>query len=335
MKPEISIIVPIYNVEKYLTECLNSILDQTFRNFELILINDGSTDCSGIICDEFAGNDSRIRVIHKDYSGVSSARNTGVAIAKGNYIGFVDSDDRIDKDMYKRLFELSRDTGSDIVVCKLGREIEGRIINNYSKDFVLEMDHINGLKELFKGYLFRFSLCNKLFKRSCFENIKFPEGRIHEDLATTYKLFANATKSVFTDYVGYIYIKRENSILTSNYHEKRLEAFIAWDEILSYMIEHYPELSDYYFASFVYAIIDHVHFIFDQVESTIEQKKYVLTLQKYVRKYFNKSLRNRRVSLKYKCLIFLLNLNPTLLSLFIGMGKILKSQLLKVEIGKA
>lgn len=108
MKPEISIIVPIYNVEKYLPKCIESILSQTFTNFELILVNDGSKDRSGIICDEYASKDNRIKVIHKENGGVSSARNSGVDLASGKYIGFVDPDDYIKKDMYERLHYLCK-----------------------------------------------------------------------------------------------------------------------------------------------------------------------------------------------------------------------------------
>ena len=120
-RPIISIIVPVYNVESYLERCINSILNQTFKNFELILVDDGSTDKSGEICDSFAGYDKRIRVIHKKNGGLSSARNVGLDVSIGKYIGFVDSDDWIDEFMYEKLYRNMIKTKSDIVICNFSR----------------------------------------------------------------------------------------------------------------------------------------------------------------------------------------------------------------------
>ncbi|MBO0958844.1 glycosyltransferase, partial [Neobacillus sp. MM2021_6] len=255
MKPEISIIVPVYNIEHYLRECVDSILSQTFTNFEVILVNDGSSDNSGDICKEYAKLDGRVKVINQINKGVSAARNAGIKIAQGAYIGFVDGDDYIDNKMYQELYSLCEESKSDISICKLGREINGKLINKSQDCFKKEMDNKEAMRELFKGVLYRFSLCNKLFRRKCFEDIHFPEGRIHEDLSTTYKLFANANKAVYTNNIGYIYVKRENSILTTRFNEKRLDAFKGWDEILEFMNESYPELSDEFISCFVYGCI--------------------------------------------------------------------------------
>lgn len=136
MNPIISIIVPVYNVEPYLESCIDSILAQSFSDIEVILVNDGSEDRSGVICDQYLSRDDRVRVIHKPYGGVSSARNVGLQSAKGQFIGFVDGDDRIEKDMYKTLYELCMETNSDISICKLGREIDGKLINKSSEGLV-------------------------------------------------------------------------------------------------------------------------------------------------------------------------------------------------------
>lgn len=310
MKPAISIIVPVYNVELYIRECLDSILTQTFRNFEVILVNDGSTDQSAEICDEYAQKDTRVKVVNKKYGGVSSSRNVGVKLAQGNYIGFVDSDDRIDENMYKELYELCIHTNSDISICKLGREINGELINKIEEELIKkEMSNTEAMRELFKGILYRFSLCNKLFRKSCFEDITFPEGRIHEDLSTTYKIFANCNRAIFTNYIGYIYVKRENSILTKKFDEKRLDAFIGWGEILPFMSSKYPQLSREFLSCFVYGCVDNVNYILNQVENLDDQKKYLRSIQLQVRKYFRKILTNKILSIKYKYLIALLNYN--------------------------
>ncbi|MFT4412579.1 glycosyltransferase family 2 protein [Fredinandcohnia humi] len=324
MEPVVSIIVPIYNVEKYLKSCIESILTQTLTDIEVILVNDGSTDGSGKICDEYAASDTRVKVIHKEYGGVSSARNVGVKTAKGEYIGFVDSDDRINKEMYRELYHLCKDTHSDISICFLGREINGKLINQHSnKIYTQIMDNEEAMRQLFKGVLYRFSLCNKLFKKSCFENIIFPEERIHEDLATTYKLFANAQKVIYTNYIGYIYIKRENSILTSRFNKKRLEAFVGWNEILPFMSNKYPQLSETVFSSFGFWCVDNVYYILNQVENKEDRNYYLDMIQKYVRQYYKEIIKINSLSFFYKYLITLLNYNTRLLILSNNMKKLL------------
>jgi glycosyltransferase involved in cell wall biosynthesis len=313
MSPAISIIVPVFNVEAFLEDCINSILAQSFENFELILVNDGSTDLSGEICNEFSRIDKRVKVIHKEYGGVSSARNVGVQLAQGEYIGFVDSDDRIDKEMYKELYQLCNDTSSDISICQLGREINGKLVNSHEEKYSLEMDHVEALRQLFKGNLYRFSLCNKLFKKNCFENVQFPEGRIHEDLATTYKLFVNSRKAIFTNYIGYIYVKRENSILTSLFNERRLDAFLGWDEILRFVHERYPNLSNVVICTFAFGTVDNIHYILKQVEHKKDKGNYLKNIQPLVRKYFSKILHNKYLSLKYKLTLSMLIVNRNLL----------------------
>ncbi len=324
MKPKISIIVPIYNLEPYLNGCIDSILSQSFSDFELLLINDGSTDGSGSICDEYADNDNRVKVIHKEYGGVSSARNTGINAATGEYIGFVDGDDYIEAKMYSNLYALSSKTNSDIAICKLGRVVNGTLINSGEEEFVKELNHVESMNELFKGALYRFSLCNKLFKRSCFDKIQFPEGRIHEDLSTTYRLFANANKAVYTSYIGYMYVKRENSILTSTFSEKRLDAFLGWDEILVFMSKKYPQLSETVFSSFGYWCVDNVYYVLNQVENRVYRHKYLEMIQGCVRRYYSQILKTETLSLMYKYLITLLNYNVRFLVVMISVKGIIR-----------
>ncbi len=315
MKPVISIIVPVHNVELYLDKCIKSILDQTMNEFELILVNDGSIDQSGFICDSYAQKDNRIKVYHTNYRGVSAARNIGISVSQGEFIGFVDGDDYVDKDMYSKLLKLCKQTNSDIAVCKLGREINGKIINEDNSELIKELIHNEAMRELFKGNLYRFSLCNKLFKRSCFDNITFPEGRIHEDLSTTYKLFSQSKRSIYTNYIGYIYVKRENSILTSRFNEKRLDAFLGWDEILPFMNQRYPELEEEVISCFAYGCVDNIHFIVNQVEDREQKEEYLILIRKFVRKYYKKIMLNRVLSLKYKLTITLLHCSANLLLL--------------------
>lgn len=230
-QPEVSIIVPVYNSIPYIDKCIESILAQTFKNFELIIVNDGSTDQSGYICDQYAKKDSRVKVIHKENGGVSSARNVGMNIARGEFISFVDGDDWIYKDMYHKLYDLCKRTDSDISVCSIYREINGEIVGRKKEEVVKEMDNNEAMKQLFTGKYYRFAIWAKLYKKSCFKNIQYPEDRRLDDLPTTYKVFSNANKVAYTSYAGYIYLLRENSIITSSYNEKKLDVFLGWDEI--------------------------------------------------------------------------------------------------------
>ena len=309
MDPIISIIVPIYNVGKYLPKCIESILNQTFKNFELILVNDGSTDNSGVVCDDYAKKDTRIKIIHKSNGGVSSARNAGLYVAKGEYIGFVDPDDYIDKNMYEKLYRLFIDNNSDIAICRFNREINGKIQNKESTEEIIELNNMVAMNELFKGNLYRFSLCNKLFSKKCFNDVLFPEERIHEDLSTTYKLFANSKKAVYINYCGYIYVRRENSILTSTYNEKRLQAFIAWDEIIEFIDKNYYEIIEQVIATFTYWCVDNILYILNQVNNSKKKNNYLNIIQKYTTKYYIYIKRNNILSRSYKLRIRIFNIN--------------------------
>ena len=309
MDPTISIIVPIYNVGKYLPKCIESILNQTFKNFELILVNDGSTDNSGVVCDDYAKKDTRIKIIHKSNGGVSSARNAGLYVAKGEYIGFVDPDDYIDKNMYEKLYRLCIDNNSDIAICRFNREINGKIQNKESTEEIIELNNMEAMNELFKGNLYRFSLCNKLFSKKCFNDVLFPEERIHEDLSTTYKLFANSKKAVYINYCGYIYVRRENSILTSTYNEKRLQAFIAWDEIIEFIDKNYYEIIEQVIATFTYWCVDNILYILNQVNNSKKKNNYLNIIQKYTTKYYIYIKRNNILSRSYKLRIRIFNIN--------------------------
>lgn len=318
--PKISIIVPVFNDDQYLGDCLDSILAQHFTDFELILVNDGSTDKTGDICDAYARRDKRIKVTHQLSSGVSAARNTGINLARGNYIGFVDGDDRVSKEMYLTLYNLCEETNSQISVCQLVREINGELMNegmesHYTKVF----SNDQAMEELFKGELYRFSLCNKLFARAYVKHIQFPEGRIHEDLSTTYLLFAQAEQVAYTNQIGYIYVKRNSSILTSIYNEKRLDSFIGWNEILVYINKNYRKLANVVYACFAYWCIDHINYNLFQVVDKQERLIYLKEIRSHLRKHYTKIIKSTCLSRKHKQLITLLCLPSFFINVWHGM----------------
>lgn len=211
--------------------------------------------------------------------------------------------------MYEKLYRLCIDNNSDIAICRFNREINGKIQNKESTEEIIELNNMEAMNELFKGNLYRFSLCNKLFSKKCFNDVLFPEERIHEDLSTTYKLFANSKKAVYINYCGYIYVRRENSILTSTYNEKRLQAFIAWDEIIEFIDKNYYEIIEQVIATFTYWCVDNILYILNQVNNSKKKNNYLNIIQKYTTKYYIYIKRNNILSRSYKLRIRIFNIN--------------------------
>lgn len=231
MKKEIvlSIIVPVYNVESYLINCLDSIINQTFEEFELILIDDGSTDNSGAICDEYAQKDKRIIVIHKKNGGLSSARNKGLDIAVGKYITFVDSDDEIEQNTYSSNINLL-DNNSDIDILQYPTYWYYQSSNEYKdnldeQSFCGEEDIISSWWE---GNVLNPSAWNKIYRKEMFSNIRYPEGHINEDIYLIVDFARLAKKVYISKYGCYYYYLRDNSISNSQYTlSKNIDLFVG------------------------------------------------------------------------------------------------------------
>lgn len=233
----ISVIIPVYNVEKYLSQCINSILNQTIKNLEIILVDDGSLDDSGNICDEFSKKDNRIVVIHKENNGLSSARNAGLEIAKGNYVCFVDSDDWLDENMYETLLKLIKDTNSDISCCRFFKTADSEEkIPSINDEIIQSFNNIEGLSNFYTDlYTQTVVAWNKLYARKLFDNVIYPIGKIHEDEGTTYKLFYKANKITYTNKSLYYYRTTPNSITTSKFNKKRLAIIDIYDEKIKFI----------------------------------------------------------------------------------------------------
>ena len=208
----ISIIIPIYNSEKYLEKSVRSVLAQTYTDIEIILINDGSTDGSGGICDMLATEDCRVKAVHKQNGGVASARNVGVAAARGDYIGFADSDDYLEPDMFEYLITSASKYNADIVQCGYVKEYPNSRLEYNPVKSITELDTLAALDEIFRYRKLCNSLVNKLIKRSLFEGIVFPEGKVYEDLATMWKIIQKAGKTLCLPGIKYHYIQYDNSI---------------------------------------------------------------------------------------------------------------------------
>lgn len=228
----ISIIVPVYNVEPFLRRCLNSIVNQTYDDLEILIIDDGSTDNSGDICDEYKRQDERVKVFHTKNRGLSAARNLGLDEAKGEWIGFVDSDDWIELDMYEVLLKKAEDARADVVECGWVREWPKKIEERSRQEQTLS--RIEAVEALVCK-IFSDNVWNKIWKSKCFDNIRFPNGRIYEDIATTYRIFATADCICSINEIKYHYVQRKNSITKKNNINNLMDGWLSHYERYRYI----------------------------------------------------------------------------------------------------
>ena len=245
--PEISVIVPVYKVEKYLDRCVQSILDSTFEDFELILIDDGSPDKCPELCELLAKNDKRIKVIHQQNMGLSAARNTGIKMSHGKYITFVDSDDWISKNLFSILIKIIKKYNADIAMCNMKR-VKEKVGNNdkkkekvtiYTKDEFLKI--ILRIKE---NRCVHYA-CGKLYKREVLRKEHFPVGLLNEDVEGTFKAVLNSNIIVETNRVGYYYFFNNESITGKIFGENFLNLTTVWNRILEIAKKEAPEYLEY------------------------------------------------------------------------------------------
>ena len=231
--PKASVIVPVYKVEEYLEKCVQSILAQTERDFELILVDDGSPDRCGALCDSLAQTDSRIRVIHQENQGLGGARNTGIREARGDWLLLVDSDDWIEPKILEKAMEAGLREEADLVMFAFRTvDEQGRELGVFREDMPKERGI--GLQEHKEALLTAPCAWNKLYRRSFFQGtgLAYPPRVWYEDLRTTPKLMAKAGRMVFLDEVGYNYLQRQGSIMKSANLERNREILDAFDDLL-------------------------------------------------------------------------------------------------------
>ena len=242
----ISVIVPVYNVEEYLPRCVDSIVAQTYRNLEIILVDDGTKDNSDQICDAYAARDSRIKVIHKKNGGLSSARNAGMDIAKGEYFGFVDSDDWIEPETYETMLKLALKYDAKMV-CGGRYDVDSATGEKTVGLCPRKEEVISGVEML--GRVFLWDQCDsaawdKLYHRSLFREIRYPSGLICEDVAIFYRLVELTEKVALCDKPMYNYYHREGSITTAKISDKTFHFQQHTDRIYPYINEKYPEIAN-------------------------------------------------------------------------------------------
>lgn len=241
-KDLISIIVPVYNMEQYLERCMNSIWQQTYTNLEIILVDDGSTDQSPQMCDEYARKDTRIKVVHKQNGGLSDARNAGLAIASGAYIGYVDSDDWIEPDMYEKMHEACIEHDAQVAICRYAQVYKDHTVQGgngkvtaFDKEELLRI-YIGGHDD----YIIYNSVWSKLFARELVDGVQFPKGKNSEDIMYTTKAFCKANRGVYIDTCLYDYVlDRDGSIMNVKRGERMFQDELPfWREHIAYIREH-------------------------------------------------------------------------------------------------
>lgn len=253
----ISVIVPVYNVAAYLPVCIESLQKQKFSGMEIILVDDGSSDEGGKLCDDYGRKDSRIVVLHKKNGGLSSARNAGIKKARGKYIGFVDGDDWVSEDMFGTLYRLAEAKQAEIAACRFCEIGPQDVEKTDGTSSVTVLDPEDMLKKFFLRQITE-SVCDKLFLRELFCDVRFPEGEINEDTAVFVKLVMKSRKNVFLDSTLYFYRIREGSITKSGYSPRFRVVDRHMQEIEALTDEKYPRLKpyrEYFFGVHYYCLV--------------------------------------------------------------------------------
>lgn len=240
----ISVIVPVYNVEKYLERCVKSIAAQTYKDLEILLIDDGSTDKSGKMCDDFQQTDSRIKAFHKQNGGLSDARNYGIEHSAGEFISFVDSDDYIDEKMLETLHRLITENDADLAVCSAMDVFEGKEVTQVKKIKEFNLNKVESYKYMLRGDGIP-SACNKLYKRQTVGNVRFPVGKLYEDGFFTPQILKRVEKTAVTSKPMYYYFRRADSITTKPFRKGDLDVIEAYDKCVKQVKELCPEALPY------------------------------------------------------------------------------------------
>lgn len=294
--PLISVIVPVYKVEPYLSRCIDSILAQTFADFELILVDDGSPDNCGKICDEYAQKDKRIQVIHKENGGLSSARNEGIdwsfANSNSQWLTFIDSDDWIHPQYLELLLSGATSTNTDICVCEYTETSEFSDFENLNK---VNAQKLSPEDFFVNHHVTAVIACGKLYKKSCFKNIRYPLGKIHEDEYTTYKILFEKNYISYLKVPLYFYYTNSDSIVRSEWSPKRLDAIQAFHEqILFFEKNKYTSAAKIVKEILLWYISTQI----DAVRNSGRYHAYLCKLKKMLKSYIRKYKEELDLSIK-------------------------------------
>ncbi len=303
--PLISIVVPAYNSAKYISRCLDNLLSQDYRNFEIVVVNDGSKDNTGSIIDKYASEYDCIKAVHQENQGVTAARLNGVCNSSGEYIGFVDSDDEIEPDMYVLLVENALKYSADISHCGYSMVFPSRVVDYYGTGVVIEQDDQKGIYDLLEGAKIEPGLVNKLFKKDLFRSLlndnKIDKSiKINEDLLMNFYLFRESQKSVFEDVCKYHYMVREGSAATSSINKHKLSDPLQVRKIMLGECSGLPECQYVLRRSISYILISLATISINPNKDLI--LPYRKNARRELRKLLPEILREQSLSLKIKSL---------------------------------
>lgn len=283
----ISVIVPVYNIQNYIKRCVESIVNQTFTNLQIILVDDGSTDESGKICDEMAASDTRIEVFHKSNGGLSDARNFGLERARGKYIAFVDGDDYIDSDMYESLYKAIVTNAADIASCGYYEVFDDKTYTMCCAKETVVLDRVKAYEALFsRGAILGCTNVNKLFRENVFDNIRYKVGIQSEDLELLYRILDKVKLVVCIDVAKYYYVHRENSITTSGFSKRRMDVIYTSEEMMQFIHMNYPNIMKQAYAYQVMWLIGGLKSICEA-----DNRKEFLGEERYIKKIIRKNYR--------------------------------------------
>ncbi len=307
-QPLISIIIPVYKVEQYLNQCVQSIVDQTYKNLEIILVDDGSPDNCPAMCDAWAEKDQRIKVIHKDNGGLSDARNAGMNIANGEYIAFVDSDDYIRSDMLELLYSSIITNNSDISACGIEMVYDdGRMPHPMTLADNITLDNISAMNAIVDETFLKQPVWYKLYKTVLVKDILFPVGKYHEDVFWSYQAIAKASKvSIFGDRC-YFYRQRNKSIMSEGYSLSRLDSIEGKEQRIEFIKSNYPKITNKAIDNLLFSCIYHGQLSIKFL-SSYEQNVAITKLKSCFKKYYT-SLDG--LSITHKCWLVMAYLNFT------------------------
>lgn len=281
MNELISVILPIYNVSQYLKRCIDSVMAQTYKNIEIILVDDGSTDDSGMICDEYAKLDSRIKVVHKKNGGLSSARNAGIDVAKGEYLTFIDSDDYVDEDYVEFLYKLICEYNVKMSIASHTVVYENGTVLKKETGERQCLDAHKVLERILYDEDIDLSAWAKMYHKSLFETIRFPVGRLFEDAATTYQFVYASEKVAIGSESKLYYMIRNNSISNIGFSRKKIDLITSTKEMSDFCIEKYPDLKKAGLRRLTYAYMSTLSQLANSQVKDIEVQK---DLMKFIRK---------------------------------------------------
>lgn len=303
----VSVIVPVYNVQAYLRKCLDSLLGQTYTDLEIILVDDGSTDLGGRICDEYAEKDPRVKVIHQKNKGLCGARNAGMKAATGAYIGFVDSDDWLKNDMYDYLVRKLEGYKADIVSCRYYRVTKGKDTASRCDGEDVILNQKEAIRELVNRFVLRSTFWNKLFRREVFDGFEFPEGRTYEGTVSMHKVFEKAEKIVLLGDPKYYYVDNEGSIINTKSVRNGVNYALSYIDRYNYLVGDYPDLRFKMMSDAVSAIrklryvcLGATQEQLDEFRNEFEQiRKFMLENKEYV---FDEIMTTKRLRREYNYL---------------------------------